>query len=190
MKWLIAKLETYADRAWYPPLLAFIAAADAFLIFIPADVLLISSILLVPQKWVRLFVWLTIGSTISTVLIAMVVEAHGITFITEHFPALMQSSAWTWSDQFMHRYGIWAVFIISISPVMQHPVIALAALAQIPTIEIALLYLLGRGMKYALVAWIASHAPHLLKKFWGFPAAKVADEVVSKVVTENESSGE
>ncbi len=164
MKKWIAKLELYVDKPWYPPLLAFIATIDAFLIVIPTDILLISSVLLVPRKWISLFVWLAIGSSLSVLIIASLTETQGLPFLLKYFPHLLQSEMWAWSDQFMHHYGIWAIFLIALSPIMQHPMIALAGLAQLPLAEIALMYFAGRFIKYAIVAWVTAHAPHLLKK--------------------------
>jgi len=54
IKTLIKSSQQFADRAWYPPLIAFLSAIDNIVIIIPNDGILVASAMLIPKRW-RLF---------------------------------------------------------------------------------------------------------------------------------------
>src|SRR3989344_3242605 len=122
-------LQKYADRWWYAPAMGALAAADLFLIVIPTDGLLISAVMLAPRRWIYTAVAVTLGSSLGTILLGLLIQQHGLPFLLHIVPGIEQSSVWTWTNNLMDEWGTWAVFIIAVSPLMQHPAVALAALA-------------------------------------------------------------
>jgi membrane protein YqaA with SNARE-associated domain len=66
------KLEQYADRFWYPPLLALLAALDNLIIVIPNDGLLIASSMLIPKRWAIFAISVSIGSTIGALTLSAI----------------------------------------------------------------------------------------------------------------------
>lgn len=163
----IRRLQRYAKRWWYAPLLGSLAAADSFIIVVPTDGLLVSGVLLAPRRWLYTAVMVALGSTVGAWLLAYALEIHGLPFLLKIVPEVQQTKAWLWSDQLMDQWGLWALFLVSLSPLMQHPAVALAALAGMPLSEIFFTMLAGRGIKYFALAWVTSHAPNLLGKLWG-----------------------
>lgn len=161
------RAQAYVDRWWYPPLLGFLAGVDLFLIIIPTDGLMVSSVIMKPKRWISMALWTAVGSSLGALALAAVLEVHGLPFLLWLKPGLDQSSIWIWTDQMMHQWGGWALFAVAISPLMQHPAVALAALAKMPLLEIFSMVFAGRILKYLLLAWISSHAPHVLEKLWG-----------------------
>ena len=54
--------------------------------------------------------------------------------------------------------------MMALSPISQQPIVALAALAQVPLIEIAAYLLAGRIIKYVILATAARKSPAMLMK--------------------------
>ncbi len=174
MKWLesrmqslIRHLQKHARRWWYSPLVAFLAFLDHFTIVIPTDGLLVSAVLLNPKRWFSTMLVVTLGSSLGALALAALIEWHGLPLLLKISPGIDGTWMWSWTNEFMDEYGMLAVFAVAISPFMQHPAVALAALAEVPLMKIFGVILLGRTIKYGAVCWVASHMPHLLKKLWG-----------------------
>ena len=165
-KW-IQLLQVYANRWWYPPLIALLAFADLFLVVIPTDGLLISAAMLSPRRWIYCALIVSLGSSLGATALAHLISEHGLHLLQSISPGIDHTAAWTWTAGMMDRWGPVGLFLIALSPIMQHPAIALAALAGIGTNKIFLLVLAGRVPKYLFLAWIATHAPGLLKRLWG-----------------------
>lgn len=160
-------LQYYIDRLWYMPFLSVLAILDVFLVVIPTDGLTISSSMLKPAKWFYFGLFSAVGSTIGGIILCYVVHYYGIQIVESLFPHIQATQAWIQTQKFFDVYGLWLLFAIAASPFSQQPVLILAVLAKIPLFQIFLITLLGRSVKFLLFAYIGSHAPHLIKKFWG-----------------------
>jgi len=164
---LIAAVQSHASSWWYTPALALLAAADAFVIIIPTDGLLVGASMAKPKRWVYAAVVVTLGSTIGALILAAILQKHGLPFLQYLNPGIDQTEAWAWSVKMMADWGRWALFFVAISPFMQQPAVALAALAGMPLLEVFYLVFLGRLLKYGFLSWLATHAPAMLSKIWG-----------------------
>ena len=67
---LVSWLKKYVSKPWYPLLLASLAAADAFLVFIPTDGLVVSSSMGTPRRWFAIGAWTALGSTLGALSLA------------------------------------------------------------------------------------------------------------------------
>lgn len=161
---------THAMAHWmrhpaYPFILALLAGLDLFVFFIPTDGLFLLSIAGHPKRSVILTLFTSIGSTIGAIFLAYLISTHGISIIHSFAPNLLQQENWKWAEHWFQLYGIGSVFGISALPLVPHPILILAALAQVSTIKIGLAYLAGRILKFGVYAWLFSHAPQVLKRF-------------------------
>lgn len=163
----VRRLEQFADRPWYPLLIGLLAALDNFVIIIPNDGILIASSMLVPKRWFLFAFFVSIGSTLGAISLCTLVEAQGLPWILEYYPSLIETEAWNWTERFFEEYGLLLVFGISASPLTQQPVIILAGLANTPPFILAAVLFSGRILKFTLMAYLGSHSPRMLKKFWG-----------------------
>lgn len=163
----IKLLQRYADRRWYAPLISFLAALDNLIVIIPNDGILISSTMLIPKRWLTFAIWITVGSTVGAMLLASLVELHGLPWILNYYPWLSENSTWGWMNSFFVQYGLIVVFIVAATPLAQQPAVILAALANTPLTKLAMVIFAGRLIKFLLMAYIASHAPKYLAKMWG-----------------------
>lgn len=164
---LIQQLQKYADRLWYPPLIGILAALDNLIVIIPNDGILISSAMLVPKRWTRLALAVTIGSTVGALILAAIIELQGLPWILSIYPGLDDTAIWKSTDSFMQLYGLLVVFVVAVTPLPQQPAVILAALAQTPLIELGLIIFIGRLIKFLIMAYLGSHAPRILYKLWG-----------------------
>src|SRR5688500_6272205 len=91
-------LQRFANRLWYPAITGVLAALDNFLVLIPTDGILISSTMLTPRRWIILGSSVAIGSTIGVILLATVVEYHGLPWILDVWPGVNESVTWAWTE--------------------------------------------------------------------------------------------
>ncbi|MGE0634700.1 MAG: VTT domain-containing protein, partial [Pseudobdellovibrionaceae bacterium] len=145
---LIRWLQKYTNRWWYAPLIALLALIDHFVIIIPTDGLLVSSVMLNPKRWIANSLIVTLGSSIGALMLAALIQFYGMDFLLMILPSIQQSTIWSWTEHFMDDYGLIVVFCIALSPIMQHPAIALAALAGSSLQSIFVVVFLGRIIKY------------------------------------------
>ena len=160
-------LQRFVNRVWYPPLVGLLAAADNFVVVVPTDGILVSSTMLKPKRWIGFASSVAIGSTVGAILLAAFVESHGLPWILDQYPGLSETRTWVWSAEFFERYGLLLVFGVAATPLMQQPAVILASLANTPLMKLAAVIFLGRFLKYLIMAYVASHAPNLLRKMWG-----------------------
>ncbi|MCO5141563.1 MAG: hypothetical protein M9962_00565 [Oligoflexia bacterium] len=163
----VSRLQKYGNRWWYAPVVSFLALIDHFIVIIPTDGLLISAVFCSPKRWIFIFSIVTLGSSLGALALSQLVEAYGLPFILDIVPNIDQSRTWIYTANLMEQWGGFALFLVSLSPFMQHPAVALAGLVQMPGLEVFLLVFAGRYLKYGLLAWLASHAPAKLEKLWG-----------------------
>ncbi len=162
-----ARLQHYGKRWWYSPLVGFFAFIDLFILVVPTDGILITAVMNAPKRWFYTAICVTIGSSVGAVVLAYLITLYGDQIIWTLFPHIHESKTWVWTEHLMNRYGTWAIFIIGLSPIIQHPVIILAALARVPLDALFFAMLAGRAIKYSFLSWVASHSPKLLNKLWG-----------------------
>lgn len=163
----VVKLEKHTDRFWYAPVIGILAALDNLIIIIPNDGILIASSMIAPKRWSIFAISVAIGSTVGAIALCLLLKWQGLPWILNLFPGLDQSQAWTLTDKFFDQYGLYVVFVIGLSPLMQQPVIILAALAHTPLYELTAVIFAGRLIKYLVLGYVGSHSPKLLKKIWG-----------------------
>lgn len=159
--------QRFTDRIWYPPLIGLLAFLDAFVIIIPTDGLLISSVLLKPKRWINLALCVSIGSTFGALILFYLVKSHGLPVILNFFPGIDNGEMWIWTETFFQKYGLLLVFFVAATPLFQHPAIILAALAHTNFFLMLFVTLAGRILKYMIMAYISSHSPRLITKMWG-----------------------
>lgn len=160
----VRALRRYVDRPWFPFALAGLTFIDFFVVFIPSDGIIVASSMARPKKWFSMAVWMSVGSLLGGVLLAIVTRHYGEPFIAWLSPNLLSSHAWKLSEAWIEKHGVGAMFLIAASPLAQQPSMLLAGLANVSMSEIALALGTGRLIKFLVYSWIASHTPKLIKK--------------------------
>lgn len=164
---IVKKLQRFTNRFWFPPLISLLALLDVLIIIIPTEGILISSILLKNKRWITFALSVAIGSTIGSVLLINLIEHYGLQEVLKYYPSIDQTLLWKWTLNFFNQYGLLVVFLIGITPLTQQPVLIFAALSKISFPPLIIVILISRIIKFGAIAYIASHAPRMLSKFWG-----------------------
>lgn len=162
---LILRLETWIDRAWAVPGLAMMAALDLFVMVIPTEGILISSVILRPKRWWSIALWITTGSAFGSLILAFITHHLGPLALESLFERSLSSPSWGQLELLVDQYGAIALALIALSPLPQQPAVLIAALGKMPVFDIAVMIWLGRFPKYFFFAWLASHTPKLLLKW-------------------------
>lgn len=170
MKWadnFIDKIQSLLKWPYYYIVLAVCAAADAFVLFIPIDGLMVTAVYANPKLWIRHALFTVFGSVLGSTVLAFCVQEYGIAFIRKVMPHIEQSKAWSRGHELVDLYGEGAVFFTGLMPIAQQPTTILAALAEMPLPTFALWLFAGRLIKYLIMGGLAAKAPHLVSKLWG-----------------------
>ncbi|MCB0418225.1 MAG: hypothetical protein KDD39_11270 [Bdellovibrionales bacterium] len=161
----IRKLQQYSDRPWYLPFLATLIGLDLFLLIVPSDGLLVSSVMLRPKRWVRICIWVSVGSALGALALSALVQWDSV-WLMNSFPTLFQSSHWESTNAFIDKHGAWALALFSFSILPQQPAVIISALAGMPLEVILISVFVGRLVKYGILSYVASHAPRIINRLW------------------------
>lgn len=163
-KRLVSRIERYTDHPLYPVLLGFLAGIDLFVVIIPTDVLLVSYVAIHPKRWWPTAIATALGSAIGAVVLALFIQKHGVSILDSIVPGMMTTHWFVKVNGMMKHYGALTVFLVSLSPFIQHPAVVLAALAPVPMISIFAYSLAARTIKYLIWAWFAKGAPGRIRQ--------------------------
>ncbi len=166
IRWM-KHLQVYGQKWWYPPLMGLIAGIDHYVVVIPVDGLLASSVLLNPKRWIILTICFTIGSSVGALGFVWILQFIGIERLMTLFPFVFESATWKMAQDFFQTYGSWVVFLSGASPLPQQPAVIITALAEVPFWTIAGMLVAGRLLKFTFIAFISSYAPKKLSRVWG-----------------------
>lgn len=163
----IKKLQRFANRFWFAPLLLLLAFLDALILIIPTDGILISSSMVIKRRWFPFALSTAVGSAIGALLLVYLVDYYGLQKILEFYPGIDKANTWKWTLDFFQQYGLLVVFLVGITPITQQPILIIAALSGLSYVPLAMAILVSRIIKFCIMAYVASHTPRLLNKLWG-----------------------
>ncbi len=162
----ISSLKRFTDRIWYSTLIGLIASLDSFIIFVPTDGVLISSSIFNPKRWLKFAVSVSIGSALGALVLAALVQQQGLPWILDFYPGISESQIWHLTIEFFEQYGLIFLFLFSMTPFPQQPVVILASISSTPLYQLLVIIFAGRFVKFLVFSYLASHAPQYLKKIW------------------------
>jgi len=150
-----AAATTLAVRAMY-----LFAALESIIIPVPVDPLLVATVLARPARWQQL----TIGCTAASVIGGVVGWAIGAYFsahiqdLLALFPAkLAAPAAFMAVEAGFAEFGIFLVFLGAFSPLPYKVIAVSAGLGGFGLFPFILTSIIGRGLRFAIVAGIARH---------------------------------
>ena len=136
------------------------AVLESIIIPIPVDPLLIATVLARPKNWIKLVAACTIASVIGGCLgwLIGVWLGVGVEQLFTYLPHVVAAPEkfTKVQDEFM-KWGILLVFIGAFSPLPYKVIAVSAGLASFGLIPFLLTSLVGRGLRFAIIAGIARH---------------------------------
>lgn len=166
LKIALAMLQ-FASRPWFPWLAAFGTAVNLFtLVFTAATVVLfLAAVLGRPRAWRSTALANAIGATVGSGALLILLRSQGVDMINEQFPTVFNSPAWAKMMGIMQGNGVAGMVGVSALPLILHPIIAFGVLSGMSDLSILAVVLLGRTIKYLVMAYITTTAPTFLKYF-------------------------
>ena len=157
----VARLHPFAERWWFPPLAAALAAAATLSLTVPVGPVLIALVALNPRRWRALVVWAVLGSVAAGTLGTHLLGHFGMAWIDRQLPQLAASKHWHYLVDWAASYGFLTLAAVAASPFAQTPALILGAMLGMrwPTVFGALL--LGKGLKYAVIGAATARATRI-----------------------------
>ena len=180
MNWLHSSLQyiyRFIKRPCYVLLVAVLAALDLFILVIPTDALLVSAVIGKRHRWVGAAVLVAVGSALGALTLAVVVRAFGADLL----PSVVPESYSVRTTLLLQHYGALALALISGSPLPQQPGVVLCTLGGMKNGTVFLAVLLGRLVKYLVIAWCAQFSPGWLARFIGSSERSALEDLPSEV---------
>ena len=160
----LSRLHGYVDRPWYFPLVGFLGVLDQFILILPTDAIVMTTVLVRPRRWVRTALWMAAGTTVGAVGVALLVRAGAPWVMQSLLAGVFNGTAWKLTEGWIRDYGPFGLAFSAITPIPQQIPIALSMFAQMPLGYFVAAALIGRLTRYAFFGWAASHAPRLLQR--------------------------
>mmetsp|Transcript_59621 Transcript_59621/g.141870 ORF Transcript_59621/g.141870 Transcript_59621/m.141870 type:complete len:187 (+) Transcript_59621:124-684(+) len=167
MAGITEKLRQYAGAPWFPVLVGILSGVNLFTLVLstPLVVLYCSAVLANEKMWLRTAVCNAVGTVAGVVVLCSLVDVHGTGFIRETFPTTFESRWWAWTEHMMQTYGAVAAVPVAAMPIILHPLVFFAKLSGMSPAVLYTSILVGRILKYSIMAHMAMSAPQLLKYF-------------------------
>ena len=109
-------LEEHLNKPWFPWVVGFVFFIDHFILFVPLDALLVTSVIAAPRRWIALFVGAATGFALGAILFAYLVQLYGLGLVERLTPGITHHAVWMQSEVWMHHYGLLAVGVFSMIP--------------------------------------------------------------------------
>lgn len=156
-------ITRFADRPFYPGIVALVAASDYFVPGSPSNAIFVSSILPRSAQWRKLSIYFAFGCALGAFLLATLMGLYGEAFVAW----VVQTEAaglWQSIDELISDYGLLVLAALAVSSAPVRIAVAVLALAGYMPLVIAAIVLAGRLVAYPALAWLVSRFPDLLGK--------------------------
>jgi len=156
---LKALLERVKHSPLLPALVGILAAVSSLSMSLPWETIVIPTILLVPQRWIGIWLSSTLGGSAGGAVLAYLFHAIGWSTLHAHFPQIATSHEWQNIAHWVEQYGFWALAAVAMLPLPETPAIIVASLSHQPVASLFLALLIGKFVKYGLIAWLVAAFP-------------------------------
>lgn len=142
--------------AWFPFFIGAVVGADAIIVVLPGDVLVVLAVLSNPKAWRKTMGAAALGGAIGGFVLFMLVRETGGSFLND-LQAMNASmgvnQSWEHARNFFREYGLASIAIGSAIPLFSWPPVILAGLAQSDALLVALYLLIGRFTRYLILCY-------------------------------------
>jgi membrane protein YqaA with SNARE-associated domain len=132
---------------------------------VPVTSALVPAVLLSPRRWRSIALQAAFGSALGATLLVLLFHHLGWVQFHAQFPAMLESAGWQRVIAWTVEYGVIALFAIAALPLPQTPALIFFAITEPPVAQIFLAVLLGKMIKYFLLAMLAALFPARFRAF-------------------------
>lgn len=157
-------LERHTASRHYASWVALASLGLTLLPSLPFGVVLVTAVLLDNRRWVRIWQLSSLAAAAGSLILFVFFHSLGWDQVVTRFPDIAQSGVYVTVSAWVARWGVWALFVVTVIPLPQTPALAVCAIADQP-LPLALLALLaGKGLRYFAYAWLAAKSPEKARK--------------------------
>lgn len=161
-------VQKAAERRWLPTLCALLAALGTLTAAFPVTIVVLPAVLLAPTRWGRIALAAALGSSLGATALVEIVHLLGLPQLETWFPQLLLESHWVEVRDWVETYGILSLFLIMASPLPQTPVLIFIGMSGQAILPVLIAVFCGKVLKYAGLAWLASHFPKAFPRWQAF----------------------
>jgi membrane protein YqaA with SNARE-associated domain len=141
---------------WFPFLIGAIVAADAIIVLLPGDVLVVLAVMSNPKAWRKTMGFAALGGALGGFILFLLVRNTGGEFLNglqAIQSGLGATASWEHARNFFREYGVFSIAIGSVIPLFSWPPVILAGLAQSDILFVLLCLLIGRFARYLILCY-------------------------------------
>lgn len=150
------RLAAHRHAPWY---LGFISAIESIFFPVPTDVMLAPMALAKPRDWWRLGLLATLTSVLGGV-IGYGLGYFAIEAVMPWIERVGYDDTYAQVQDLFREYGVWIMFVAAFTPIPFKVFTVAGGAAAMPLLPFVLASLVGRGIRFFLVAWVVA---------WGGP---------------------
>jgi len=159
-------LPRHANHKSIPFALAAIAFIDYFIFVIPLDAIVVGCFIAAPRRWFAFSFWSSAGSVVGAAIFSELIRIFGMSTLLNWYPDLMKG-AWVGDfSTWLQNYGFWPLIGAAMSPLAQHPFVAIETIAGVSLVTMVVSLFVGRMLKYAIYTWLSKHARVRFARFF------------------------
>lgn len=151
-------LQRFLRHRRFPYLVALVGFADMFLFIVPNDLLMLSEAAASPGRRKSSVLIVSTGSALGAMALAYAFREGASVLLALH-PGAGAPLWWASAREAFERYGDWALFFAALAPIPVQPFVAGALFTRLGLPWIFALVLVGRLVKYSLLAFVPSLVP-------------------------------
>ncbi len=168
---ILAAVAPLAASPLFPLLGGVLAFVATLSLTIPVVPVLTALVVMNRARWRAITFWAVLGSASGGALFTHLLGHFGAAFLQARMPQLVASSHWQHTVDWVATYGMVTLAAIAALPVAQSPALVLAAILGMPWYHVFGALLIGKALKYGLMAAITAGTVGHLAKFYGDVAA-------------------
>lgn len=152
-------LERHTASRHYASWVALASLGLTLLPSLPFGAVLVTAVLLDNRRWVRIWLLSSLAAAIGSLILFVFFHNLGWDQVVARFPDFAQSGVYSTVSAWVTRWGVWALFVVTVIPLPQTPALAVCAIAAQPLPLAFLALLAGKGLRYGVYAWLAAKSP-------------------------------
>lgn len=164
---LMVTVAPLASSRLFPLLSGLLAFIATLSLTIPVVPVLTALVVMNRARWRSITLWAVLGSASGGALFTHLLGHFGTAFLQARVPQLVASSHWQHTVDWVAQYGMVTLAAIAALPVAQSPALLLAAILGMPWYHVFGALLIGKAVKYGLMAAITAGTVGHLAVFYG-----------------------
>lgn len=153
------RMEKLSRSRFYLPALAGLGFGVTISFTLPVFHVITLAALVSPKRWKSIAISTAIGAAAARWCLGLLFHFYGWALIDKVAPGIQASAGWLRAEQWMDQWGTLAVFLTSISPLPETPIVILYVLRKPGWGVLYLTLLAGKLVKYLFYARAVAFFP-------------------------------